>query len=595
MLYSSDVLGSLLELALLILRVCSSAQQHLVAWLTHHQSKAAPASAASAHAIQQQPNSELQSDDSLGFAEQQAHDKDGDVIDLTADQDDGVVADAAEVTMAGLAGESSLREIVCRANAVLSGLQVEQQLQGQLPVQAGASGQLPAQAGASGQLPLQADASGQLPVQAGTSGQLPLQADTGQHATAGLEATCSSQQAACQAACSLSNSQVQGPMNQVTQHQQQETVHTDGGFAADQSVALRQLQHMTHETAYQVVLRLMTNELLDPMSQLNQHQHQEASHTGCAFPNDQSAAVHQLHMQMTHQAACQGALGQLLHMGAALPPDQSAALYQLHAQALNQAVPQAAANTSLPDEQEMAVGLPQLPVQAISQSAAPQLPHQAICQSLAFALKLLGPISIQALHSQLPNQAQAPLQHQQQLPSQAPKPGLQLPDQALTMQQAEQQLPDQAPPPEQLQQQAQEQLPDQDAASQHLQQQAQEQLLDQDAPPQQEVMTDDLVDEEVVTDDLEDLCMLCAYGMDLAAALGCLLEQVQDWAGMPFGWMHAGAANQSLHQHVMQTQTYADGVDRLMPRCALCWLLQPGQCALSSWAYCLSKEAHQTP
>lgn len=30
---------------------------------------------------------------------------------------------------------------------------------------------------------------------------------------------------------------------------------------------------------------------------------------------------------------------------------------------------------------------------------------------------------------------------------------------------------------------------------------------------------------------MEDLCMLCAYGMDLAALLGCLLNQVDTWSG----------------------------------------------------------------
>ena len=37
-----------------------------------------------------------------------------------------------------------------------------------------------------------------------------------------------------------------------------------------------------------------------------------------------------------------------------------------------------------------------------------------------------------------------------------------------------------------------------------------------------------------VGEEVEDLCMLCAYGMDLAAALGCLLEQMEKWPGISF-------------------------------------------------------------
>ena len=162
-LYSRDVLSSLLQLALLILKVCSSAQRSLQAWLDanqpHHVSATGAvtddmhgaATAAQMLQQQQQPgNVGAPPEDSIS----------AEVIDLTADSDNSQKSDEAAAGLSQHAAHTQLHGTVEGAHALLKSLEKAEGLQGQLPKEVAGSS-VPAQA-AGVQLPIQATALQQL-------------------------------------------------------------------------------------------------------------------------------------------------------------------------------------------------------------------------------------------------------------------------------------------------------------------------------------------------------------------------------------------------------------------------------------------------
>ena len=163
-LYSRDVLSSLLQLALLILKVCSSAQRSLQAWLDANQPHRLSATGAvtddmheaatAAQTLQQQQqqpgNVEAPPEDSIS----------AEVIDLTADSDNSQKSDEAAARLSQHAAHTQLHGIVEGANALLKSLEKAEGLQGQLPKEVAGSNLPPQAAGV--KLPIQATALQQL-------------------------------------------------------------------------------------------------------------------------------------------------------------------------------------------------------------------------------------------------------------------------------------------------------------------------------------------------------------------------------------------------------------------------------------------------
>ena len=165
-LYSSDVLSSLLQLASLILQVCSSAQRSLQAWFDANQPQHPIPNAAvapgilhgSATAAQTLPQLQQQH---LGNVKSALVDSNlAEVIDLTADTDNSHDSDGAAADPPQHAAHTQMHCIVEGANALLDSLQKAEALQGQLPEQV-AGPRSPEQA-AGVQLPIQATAPQQL-------------------------------------------------------------------------------------------------------------------------------------------------------------------------------------------------------------------------------------------------------------------------------------------------------------------------------------------------------------------------------------------------------------------------------------------------
>lgn len=160
-LYSRDVLSSLLQLALLILQVCSSAQRSLQAWSDanqpHHLSATGAVTddmhgaATAAQMLQQQQQQQQQP----GNVEAPPEDSiSAEVIDLTADSDNSQKSDEAAAGLSQHAAHTQLHGIVEGANALLKSLEKAEGLQGQLPKEVAGSSLPPQAAGV--QLPSQA-------------------------------------------------------------------------------------------------------------------------------------------------------------------------------------------------------------------------------------------------------------------------------------------------------------------------------------------------------------------------------------------------------------------------------------------------------
>ena len=81
-----------------------------------------------------------------------------------------------------------------------------------------------------------------------------------------------------------------------------------------------------------------------------------------------------------------------------------------------------------------------------------------------------------------------------------------------------------------------------------------------------EAGTSNRVPDQAMLDDeeVEDLCMLCAYGMDLAAVISCMLQQVEKWPGTQSHSTVHNSFNQSINQSVHST--YVSGVPEALPK-----------------------------
>ena len=260
-----------------------------------------------------------------------------------------------------------------------------------------------------------------------------------------------------------------------------------------------------YHSVYQTALRMM-NAQLQGQAALRMMHAQLPSQAALQMVNTQlpgQAALQMMNAQLQGQAALrmmavqlqgqvsssgQSTVQGLTQAGSRGPIDaQSSSLSQLNGLMLNQAISQAAA---------YAVVCRQIPNAGLSGGMVFQMPNQAVGQTEA-------PVQ---LPSQAVRQTEAPVQQTEA--AACASPSVQSPKQALSQ------------PPQVTQ------LPHQATASQ----QPSHQLPNSGPNPQQpsEPLPNQALE---VGSDVEDLCMLCAYGMDLAAAFGCLLDQLQDWPG----------------------------------------------------------------